>query len=243
MRRAILPLLCLMLVTCSDRAEPPRAVNLGLIAADPVVARALNDPLMTDPDLANRNEANAIIGFIDSAALPVLTATPQQLSKARNAWRLELLEGGRILDLPPASERPRGIAPTKPLGPLASGAELIAALGAPDHCAAQLREDFAIAADLPPVAAIMPLGMVVQAGGADTAPCRIRIVRYHTAASREDVLEYYYNRAKRAGMRTHRHAQPFDRIAATGTGAETLIVNVRAAAHGLSGVDLLYRAP
>ena len=47
MRRTPLPLLCLMLVACSNRAEPPRAPDFTPIATDPVIARAL-DP---DPKL------------------------------------------------------------------------------------------------------------------------------------------------------------------------------------------------
>jgi len=243
MRRTPLPLLCLMLVACSNRAEPPRAPDFTPIATDPVIARALNDPLMTDPDLASRNEADAVIGFVDSAALPVLAATSEQVSKTRDAWRLELLDGGSIPDLPPASAPLPGTAAPRLLGPLASAADLLAALGAPDRCAALLRQDFAFAANLPPVATIMPLGMVVQAGGADIAPCRIRIVRYHTAAVPEDALQYHAARAARAGLRITRQTQPEASIAARGTNGETLVVHARAAAHGLTGVTLLYRAP
>ncbi|MBU2586983.1 MAG: hypothetical protein KJ872_02575, partial [Alphaproteobacteria bacterium] len=99
------------------------------------------------------------------------------------------------------------------------------------------------AANVPQVAAIMPRGMVVQAAGADSAPCRIRIIRYQTAAAPEDLLQYHYARAVQAGLDAARHAVPEDIIAAAGKDGETLIVHVRPGVHGLSSVDLLYRAP
>jgi len=238
MCRAIFPLLCLMLAACTPPNQH-RVADTDLIATDPVMARALNDPLMTDPDLASRNEANALIGFIDSSALPVLAATPQETQLTREAARLELLEDGSIPDLPAAQIGARG----KALGATASADDLIAALGAPAQCAALLKEDFAYAADLPAVASIMPRGMVLQAGGADSGACRIRIVRYTTAAAPEDVLQYHYTRAKRAELSANRYNQPEDIIAAKGNRGETLVGHLRSAAHGLTGVVLLYRAP
>lgn len=234
----MVPLLCLMLAACAP-AKQQQVADTDLIATDPVMARALNDPLMTDPDLASRNEANALIGFIDSSALPVLAATPQETQSAREAARLELLEDGSIPDLPAAQSGARG----KKLGPMASADDLIAALGAPARCAALLKEDFAYAADLPAVASIMPRGMVLQAGGADNAACGVRIVRYTTAAAPDDVLQYHYTRATRAGLQASRHNRPEDIIAAKGKTGETLVVHLRSAAHGLTGVVLLYRAP
>ncbi|MDP5103465.1 MAG: hypothetical protein NWP98_06030 [Erythrobacter sp.] len=238
MHRAMFPLLCLMLAACAP-AQPERSADTRLIATDPVLARALGDPLMSDPDLASRNEANAAVGFADSSALPVLSATSSQRQAARDAARLELLEGGPIPELPEARADPGG----KALGPLAGPADLLAALGAPETCAARLREDFGLAADLPAVASVMPQAMVVQAGGADSAPCRIRIIRYHTAAAPQDVLQYHYTRARRAGLRAGRHTLPEDIIAATGKRGESLVVHVRPGMNGFSSVDLLYRAP
>lgn len=239
MARALAPLLVLLLVAaCGDEARAPDD-DAALIATDPVVARALHDPLMSDPDLAMRNGANAILGFADSGALPVLAATPEAARAAREKARIALLVDGPISDLPPPISTPRG----KKLGPMASPADLVAALGAPATCAARLTEDFALAADLPPVAAILPQGMVVQAGGADVAPCRLRIIRYQTPAGIEDVLQYHYTLAVRAGLAAARHTQPEDLIAATNTSGETLVVHARPGPHGLTAVDLLYRAP
>ena len=249
MRVLLLFVLCLT-AACSDGPMPDVAApDTALIDRDPVIARALHDPLMSDPDLASRNEANAALGSPDSHALPVIPATSADASAAREAMRLELLATGPIPDLPPvpgeeeddpAAPRP---APIKPLGPMAPPADLLAALGAPVSCAAQLREDFALAASLPAAAALPPQGMVMQAGGADGAGCRIRIVRYASAAPLADVLQYHFARARRAGMTGRRQAVPAEMIIANGKRGETLVVEVRRAAHGMTGVTLLYRAP
>ena len=237
MRRALPFLLLLPLaglaLACRPAAERASGTDAGLIAQDPVMARALHDPLLTDPDLASRNEANAAIGFPDSAALPLLTAWPRETQAARESMRLELLEGGPIPVLPPPRE-PTG----RPLGPRSSGAQLLAAVGAPGTCVKALEEDFARAADLPPPAAIPPRAMVVQAGGADGAGCEVVILRYLSPVPAEDVLQYHYVRALRAGLKPVRRGHA---IEARGNGAERLAVHVRNAPGGLSGVTLVYR--
>jgi len=229
---AILPAF-IALAACSS-GDDEAASDAALIDRDPVIARALGDPLMSDPDLATRNEANAAVGFAGSAALPVLPASSADARAAREALRLELLESGPIPDLP-AAQGGDGRA----LGPMSGAADLLAAVGAPGSCAARLSEDFALAASLPPAAALPPRGMVQQAGGSDAPGCRIRIVRYLTAAPREDVLQYHHARALRAGLRSQREG---DAITAVGKGAQRLAAHVRAAPHGLTGVTLVFRA-
>lgn len=231
-------LLCLGIAACGGRA-PDDAGDAAAIAEDPVIARALHDPLMSDPDLASRNEANAAIGFIDSHALPVLPAGSDEAQAAREALRLELLGAGAIPELPSAQEGEGG----KPLGPMASAADLLAAVEAPVRCAKALKEDFLLAATLPPVAAIPPGAMVVQAGGADAQGCGLRIIRYRSPAPISDLLQYHYARALRAGLGAARYASPEDIVAAKGKGNERLTVHVRPATGGLNGVDLIYRAP
>jgi hypothetical protein len=249
MRALLLLLLCLT-SACSDPPGESAAPETAAIASDPVISRALHDPLMSDPDLASRNEANAALGAPDSHALPVLPATSADASAAREAMRLELLATGPIPDLPPVPSEDEDDAeaapkppPLGPLGPMAAPAALLAALGAPATCAAQLKEDFALAASLPAAAALPPQGMVMQAGGADGAGCRIRIIRYASAAPLADVLQYHFARARRAGLTGRRQAAPAEMIIADGKGGETLVVEVRRAAHGMTGVTLLYRAP
>ena len=236
MRHVVLLALSILLASCSD--APGGGGGADPLASDPVVARALHDPLMSDPDLSARNAANALLGFANDTALPLIPATPGAAQAAREAGRLELLAEGEIVPLP---------APVAESGPVlragAPAGDLLAALEAPESCAAALKEGFVWAADLPQVAAIMPHGMVIQAGGARGARCNLRIIRYQTAAAPEDVLEYHFTRAARAGLRPRRHAEPASGIAARGKDGAALVVAVRRAATGHTAVELLYLAP
>jgi hypothetical protein len=224
-----------MLAACSG-APGDGAVG-DPFAADPLVAAALHDPLMSDPDLSARNEANAVLGFAADTALPLLPAGPEAAQAAREAGRLELLAEGTMPPLP-AAVPSRVALPA----PGAGAEEGLAALGAPDSCIAALEEGFGWSASLPQVAAIMPQGMVVQAGGSAQARCGLRVIRYHTAAPPEDVLQYHYVRAGRAGLDPQRHAGEGDSISGRGPSGEAMLVIVRKAASGLAAVDLYYRA-
>lgn len=239
MRRAVPLCLCLVLAAaCADAGAERDALPADPLGQDPVIARALHDPLMTDPDLAARNEATALVALAPAQALPLFTATAAERREARAALRLELLEAGPIPDLPPA----QGASGPAPLGPEAGPQALLAAVGAPRTCAARLEEDFARAAALPRAAAIPRLAMVVQAGGAEGGPCALRIVRYQIRAAPEDVLLYHYASARRAGLRAERKGAAGGIIAATGPGGERLAVHVREGAGGLAGALVVHLA-
>jgi hypothetical protein len=238
MRRASVLLAVLSLVAACAPGGEDTARDASVIATDPVIARALHDPLMSDPDLASRNEAAAAIGFADSAALPVIAGSSEDAAAAREAMRIELLESGALPDLPEARKAPGGAV----LGPMSGPTELLASVGAPGICAKRLKQDFTLAAKLPPAALIPPRAMVVQAGGSDAKACGLWIVRYLTPAASADVLQYHYVRAGRAGLKPIRHAAPGESIAGVGKGAERIAVHVRKAANGLTGVTLVYRS-
>lgn len=239
MPRAAIPLVLLGLCAACAPSAGGREEDAALIARDPVVARALHDPLLTDPDLASRNAANAAIGFVDSAALPVLKPGPDEARKMVEAMRIELLEGGPLPELPAPQPGEGGAG----LGPMSGPSELLTVVAAPETCAGRLREDFALAASLPAAAAIPPRAMVVQAGGADAQGCALRIVRYATAAPVDDVLQYHYTRAVRAGLSVKRFAAPAPSMSAEAAGGERLAVHLRQTPQGLTGVTLVYRAP
>lgn len=234
-RTAILLLPVLLAAACSD--APDEGAQGDPFVSDPLVAAALHDPLMSDPDLSARNEANAVLGFAADTALPLLPATPEAAQAAREAGRLELLAEGAIPSMPAPVAAPFAL--PAPGGRAQDG---LAAIGASRACIAGLEEGFDWAAKLPQVAAIMPQGIVVQAGGSDAAGCGLRVIRYHTAAPGEDVLQYHYVRAGRAGLEPQRHAGEGESITASGPSGEALLVTVRMAANGLTAVDLYYRA-
>jgi hypothetical protein len=208
----------------------------GSLSADPVVARALNDPLMIDPDLSWRSDANAVLGFDDVGALPVIVASPGEADRVRELSRRQLLDGGPIADLPIARSEPG-------LGWPANWSQLddvLAVLNAPEACLGVARSGFGWASTLPPVAAIMPQGMVQKAAGASAAGCNLRMVHYHSAAELEDILTHHHTLSLRAGLYPDYYARPHPMILAKGSQGQQLLVWVRKAAGSMHSVAVIH---
>ncbi len=209
----------------------------GPAVRDPVMARALHDPLMTDPDLAWRSEANGVIAMGESTALPVIEATTDSTQQARGAARSAVTQSGATL--PPLPEVTAGSGGAALAG-IAANRDLLAALNAPEACASAARQGFGWAAKMPDAAAIMPLGMAQAAAGTDIAGCRLRLVRYVTAAGIEDALNYHAALAGRAGMQVTRFAEPEAILTGRGGMGEELRIHLRAASGGMTAVDVAY---
>lgn len=210
--------------------RPAPEIELG----DPIVARALNDPLMIDPDLASRNEANAAITIAFDHALPSITGSEKGAQRARTAARLELLEEGALAQLPQVS----AMAGPPSLAQAYAIDAVLRALALPEGCTAGVREDFSLAADLPDHARLMPRGMVRVAAAVDTPRCSMRAVRYATQAGIEDALSYHYNVLERAGFAPGHHEAP-ERSLMARAGAVEVIVAARAGPGDLTAVDLV----
>lgn len=184
MTRALL-LICPMalLAGCgdepSDRSDGPR---------DPQVAQALDDPLMTDPDLAHRNEGAAALRIQSDASLPVLPPSPEAIAIARGE-AAALVGGADRLRPPPA---PAGMA--EPLEEDTLAGQLAELPGA-DACAAKLRPTAIWAARMPPALPVYPRGATLEATGSDAPNCKLRAVAFATPVSPEDVLAFYWSRA------------------------------------------------
>lgn len=211
--------------------------EVGAIASapDPLVAAALNDPLMVDPDLVHRSDANALISVRYDHALPAHLSTTESANAAQEAATRELLETGSLADLPLPSTGMAG----EPLALGMTADEIITASGAPSGCLGKLGEGLVWAARMPDPARVMPHGMAMQAAGADRKGCNIRIVRYITPVGVEDALRYHFNRADRAGMTAKRYTRPEDILEAD-RGSQHLKVHVRPGPGGTSAVDLIY---
>lgn len=228
---AVAPMLAL--AACGSQPERPARDPL---AADPLLAAALHDPLMIDPDLSWRSEANAAVTIPASNALPPFARSDEAALAAREAARLELLEGGSVPDLPTPAvfPGPSGLAEAR------TAPAMLDAAGAPARCAEGLAEGFAFAADLPPPARIMPHGMVQQAAGGG-AGCEARVIRYLTPAAAEDALQYHFTRAARARLSPKVFEEPERSLAAVDAeGGGNLVVAVRPGPGGMSAVDLVW---
>jgi hypothetical protein len=213
----------------------PAPVVRETIDTDPLVARTLHDPLLVDPDLAYRNEANALLTIRHDQPLPLFTAREDVAARAREAARLKLLQGGEISDLPEAF----GDAPHASIADITRAEDMITAVGGPSNCSARLRESLRWAAGMPEAAEIMPHGMVQRAAGVDSADCKVRIVRYLTPATANDALQYHVTKAERDRMRVVRYLAP-EAILIAQSRTQRMVVHVRPSAGGMQAVDLIY---
>lgn len=235
-----LALFTLALAGCDEAAAPE--AEQSIIATDPLLARALSDPLMVDPDMAYRNEVNAAVTIRYDHPLPPLVVNAELANQARNAAWVELLEDGQIAELPIAS---RDAGRTDFSG-MSDAASMVGAVGGPRNCAAKLTAGLSWAAKLPEPAAIMPHGMIQKAAGFEGGECALRVVRYLTPVGIEDALQYHFTRADRARLRPAYYEGPQRMVIGdglTGSGrSRKLIVQARPGPGGLSVVDLIYWA-
>jgi hypothetical protein len=194
---AILPWLAL-LAACGDKSAPEAPAP-----RDPQVAQALDDPLLTDPDLASRNEAAAALTVESDGSLPLLPATPEAIAAAR-AEAAALVGGADRLVAPPAAA---GAA--KAVGDDAPEAHLAAVAGG-THCASGLDRSTIWAARLPAALPVYPRGATIAGAGSDAPGCKARVVAFTTPVPLDEVLAFYWTRAAALGpshrMRGDEHA-------------------------------------
>lgn len=231
---AILSLGFAGVTACSDTAGD-RAVASAALAKDPILSRALNDPLMTDPDLASRNQSNAILAFHDSHPLPPFTKNEEAASRAREAARLQLLSGGQVASLPFPVESENAAS----LGDLSNAGDMIEALGSRKDCIESMEAGLLWSTQMPETSAVMPHGMVQQAAGVDTDRCVVRVVRYHTPVSVEDALEYHFTKATREGFLVEHFNTPEAQIRGAWRDEE-LAVHGREGPRGLTEIDIIH---
>jgi hypothetical protein len=213
----LLPLLAIG--ACSD--EPPAAPP---DQRDPAIARALDDPLMTDPDLSSRNEAAAAITVETDTGLPVLTPTPDDAAAAR-AEAARMVGGAeKLTPLPTASSTmvslPEGGGP----------AEHLSTLLTDPKCRAGLRESAVWAASMPAALPVYPRGALQHGAGRDDAGCHVRALAFTAAVTVQDVMAFYARRAAMAGM-TAVHGTDGSGEVLRGTG-EGIAYDIRAQAAG-----------
>ena len=161
---------------------------------DPIVAQALGDPLMTDPDLSSRNEAAAAISIRVDGPLPVLAVTAEDLAAAR-AEAARMVGGEENLaSIPPA----RGA--VAPLAPGHEASDHLALLADKTACRAKLTDSAIWAARLPAALPVYPRGATQAATGGDGDDCRVAAVVFTTPVPSDEVVEFYWQLARAAGL-------------------------------------------
>ncbi len=190
----VAPLLLLAsLAACSEDPAPPAAPP-----RDPLIEQALNDPLMTDPDLSANNEAAAALTVRVDGPLPVLPATPEEVAAARAEAAL-LVGGADKLRAPPAAS-----GKVAPLREPHDPSDHLAMLRDKTGCRATLSNSAIWAARLPAAMPVYPRGATQAATGGEGSGCRVMAVVFTTPVPQADVLAFYWHQAKEARLAPRR---------------------------------------
>lgn len=165
--------------------------------SDPEMNAALNDRILVDPDLTDSANVNSI----KSAERPLNGATPADSGYDGDA-SIEALDSAKLMRAPkPAIVGIEecdncGEKRAVTLGALAADQGVTRGKGT---CDAKLQYGAAWAQRMPPEFPVYPRGRVKEAGGVDGGICDIRVATFTTSASMQNVIDYYYTRARKSG--------------------------------------------
>ena len=220
-----LPLLLLLSGCWSGNDDDP-----ARDARDPVAAAALDDPLLTDPDLTSQNRGNAALdGGIPDGAVPAFKRSSEEVAAAK-------ADAERLLRGPiAAAPDPGGSTGTARLADVVTIGGLAKASGLGGACSGRIEYGFVWAARLPAALPVYPRGHALAAGGSDQEGCKLRVVRFVTPVEVSDVASFYYASARAAKLPAELSHEGDDTVVA-GKGYAAF---ARKRPDGLTEVDLV----
>lgn len=221
----------LLLAACSDApGEIGPQEDL-----DPAVAHALNEPLMTDPDLVSSNEANAALTGSQDHSLPADIATPEAIREAQDRAVALLGGSGAVPRLP----EPGPLSPEGEVSPLVMLEGVATQVPGLEKCLAGARYGFGWAALLPDSVPVFPRGATIEALGSDRQGCAFRAVRFRSPVPAEDLAAFYFGKASQGGYAvTYRRGDDVWQIEGRKGGAR-LLVRGRPSFLGHQEIDLV----
>ncbi|HEX8643081.1 MAG TPA: hypothetical protein VF702_04120 [Allosphingosinicella sp.] len=158
--------------------------------ADPALTAALEDPILSDPDLAQQSNRHNV----RPPELPTRAEYPGLRTASAEAPHP-----------PGAGARPHGgSAPSAP----AAGNCGAGRSGAP----ASFRYGMEWAQRLPTAFPPYPGGRVTEAAGQDSGACRVRVVTFRTSDGYQRVIDWYHQRAVAAGYSAEHQARGRDHV-------------------------------
>ena len=171
--------------------------NLVGKGADAAANGALNDRILVDPELTDSANVNSVKG----SDKPLSGAAPAGRGYDGDA-SIEALDSAKLMRAPKATVVSAedctncGERRAATLGGLAADQGVTRGKGT---CDAKLQYGAAWANRMPPEFPVYPRGRVKEAGGVDGGICDIRVASFTTSAAMQNVIDYYYTRARKSG--------------------------------------------
>jgi hypothetical protein len=166
--------------------------------SDPVMNAALDDRILVDPNLADSSNMTTVA----EAVKPLNAAQPADNGYEGSTPSAADLADTKIMRAPApkivAASDCTGCGESRAvtLGGLAKDQGMAKSKGG---CNAKIQYGAAWATRMPAEFPVYPKGRVKEAAGTQGAPCNLRVVSFTTSAAMQDVVDYYYSRARRAG--------------------------------------------
>jgi len=224
-----------LLAACSDEPEDAEAGA----ELDPATEQALNDDLMTDPDLAGSAEGNAALSGSSDRSLPNINRTPEAIAAARTR-AAELVGGADALRAVPA---PRDLGAAQTVTPAMQKAAQAAVAPGGANCDSRVEYTTAWAAKLPGTFPVYPRGNTQEAAGTDEGGCALRVVSFLTPVPLDDVLAFYHTRALANGYSAEHVKAGGDNILSGTSGEKAFVVYGRRLPSGVTEIDLVTSNP
>lgn len=167
--------------------------------SDPAMNTALDDRILVDPDLTD----SANVNTVKAADKPLNGELPSGEGANAVLASAEELDSAKIMRAPkPTIANAEdcnncGANRGTTLGALAAEQGVTRGKGT---CDAKLQYGAGWANRMPMEFPVYPRGAVREAAGVDGGICDIRVASFSTAAKMQDVVDYYYTRARRSGF-------------------------------------------
>ena len=202
---------------------------------DPASEQALNDDLMSDPDMAGRNEAGAALSGTGNANIPQINKSPAAIQAAQTR-ALELVGGADALKPAPTAKQ---IAANAPDSAAMTAAARAAVAPGGENCAEKVTYTTAWAAKLPAALPVYPRGNTREAAGTDEGACSLRIVTFLTPVPLKDVVDFYHTRALAGGYSAEHVVKNGETVLSGTRGQSSYVVYGRKLAAGVTEIDLV----
>ncbi|KZY12784.1 hypothetical protein A3726_22195 [Erythrobacter sp. HI0037] len=108
-----------------------------------------------------------------------------------------------------------------------------------ENCGDKVEYTSSWAAKLPTAFPVYPRGNTQEAAGTDEGDCALRVVSFLTPVALEEVLAFYYTRARVAGYSAEHTKSAGDNILSGTKGKAAYVVYGRRLSQGVTEIDLV----